>query len=272
MLLLKKIFDWYINASLHVALATTALVQMTFYFCKIPVDVVVTLFVFCGTSASYNIIKYLPFILKNKHYKKSLKAIILLTFLFLCLCGYLFFQLNFKTQLVTLLFCLLSVMYVIPFSKSLPNLRNFAGIKIYIVSICWAGVTIFLPLLNADVAVGIDVIYKFLQRFILTLVLILIFEINDLKHDATQLQTVPQLIGVKKTKWYIYSLLPVFYGLEFLKQGYYSNQWLINLILCALIFFWTYFVNERRSKYYTLFWVESLPVVWYLLILFFRYF
>ncbi len=253
-------------------MATTALVQMTFYFCKIPFDAVVTFFVFCGTCASYNIIKYLPFVLNNKRYKTSLKAIMALTAFCLLVCGYLFFRLHFKTQVVTLLFGLLSAMYVVPFSKSLPNLRNLAGIKIYIVSICWAGVTILLPMLNAAVPLGIDVLYKFLQRFILTLILILIFEINDLKYDASQLQTVPQLIGVQKTKWYIYSLLPVFYVLEFFKEGFYHNQWMINLILCALMFGFTYYANERRSRYYTLFWVESVPVVWYLLILLFNNF
>lgn len=253
-------------------MATTALVQMTFYFCKIPFDAVVTFFVFCGTCASYNIIKYLPFVLNNKRYKTSLKAIMALTAFCLLVCGYLFFRLHFKTQVVTLLFGLLSAMYVVPFSKSLPNLRNLAGIKIYIVSICWAGVTILLPMLNAAVPLGIDVLYKFLQRFILTLILILIFEINDLKYDASQLQTVPQLIGVQKTKWYIYSLLPVFYVLEFFKEGVYHNQWMINLILCALMFGFTYYANERRSRYYTLFWVESVPVVWYLLILLFNNF
>lgn len=268
--ILRKGLNFYLNASLHVALATTALVQMTFYFCQIPFDAIVTLFVFCGTSASYNIIKYLPFILRNKQYKRSLKGIMMLTVCFLIVCACLFFKLNFKTQAVTVLFGLLSTMYVVPFSKSIPNLRNLAGIKIYIVSICWAGVTILLPMLHAEMTLGIDVVYKFLQRFILTLILILIFEINDLKHDATQLQTVPQTIGVRKTKWYIYGLLPVFYVLEFFKEGFYHNQWLINLILCVLIVFFTYYANERRSRYYTLFWVESIPIVWYFLILIFN--
>lgn len=267
--LLKKIFDWYINASLHVALATTALVQMTFYFCHIPFDVIVTLFVFCGTSASYNIIKYLPFILKNKEYKTSLKLIIALTILFLGICCVLFFQLKTATQIVTLLFCVLSIMYVVPFSKALPNLRNFAGIKIYIVSVCWAGVTILLPMLNADMEIGIDVVYKFLQRFILTLILILIFEIYDLKYDSSYLKTVPQILGVSKTKNLIYGLLIPFYILEFFKEGYYPNQWFINLLLCVCIALFTFFASHKQSKYYTVFWVESIPILWLLLVLIF---
>lgn len=160
-------------------------------------------------------------------------------------------------------------MYVVPFSKALPNLRNFAGIKIYIVSVCWAGVTILLPMLNADMEIGIDVVYKFLQRFILTLILILIFEIYDLKYDSSYLKTVPQILGVSKTKNLIYGLLIPFYILEFFKEGYYPNQWFINLLLCVCIALFTFFASHKQSKYYTVFWVESIPILWLLLVLIF---
>lgn len=265
--LLKKIFAWYLNASLHVALATSALVQITFYFSNIPFDLLITVFIFCGTSASYNIIKYLPYVATHRQYKSSLKGIVLLTLVFLIVCTVLFCYLNFKTQLATILFAVLSIMYVIPFSKSLPNLRNLAGIKIYIVSVCWAGVTLLLPVLNANMQLDIDIAYKFMQRFVLTLILILIFEIRDIKNDESQLKTVPQLIGIKNTKRAIYCLLPIFYGLEFLKEGFYQNQYYINLLLCILIAIATKYVHANRSKYYTYFWVESLPIVWYALIL-----
>lgn len=264
---LHQLFDFYINASLHVALATTSLVQMTFYFCKIPFDPEMVLFVFCGTCASYNIIKYLPFVLKYRSYKPALQIILGITSLCLLFCVYLFFCFNSETQWAVLFFGLLSALYVIPFSKSVPNLRNLAGVKIYIVSICWAGVTLVLPVLNAGMEIDADILYKFLQRFILTLILILIFEIYDLKYDSSDLKTVPQTIGVKKTKWFIYSLLVPFYVLEFFKKGYYPDQWFINLILCGSIVLFTCFVNEKRSKYYTVFWVESIPVLWLLLVL-----
>ena len=115
-------------------------------------------------------------------------------------CVFLFFLLKPITQFWILVFAALTFLYAIPIGKHRLNLRNIAGIKIYIVSICWAGVTLLLPLLNAEVNLGIDVFYKFLQRFILTLILILIFEINDLKYDDIRLKTVPQSIGINSTK------------------------------------------------------------------------
>lgn len=265
----KKIFDFYIHASLHVALATTALVLMTFYFSALPYDVHITVFVFCGTCASYNCIKYLPYVLTHREWRFSLQLIIVLTAICLLLCGFLFFLLTPAAQWTTLFFGALSVLYLVPFSRHLPNLRNWAGIKIYIVSVCWAGVTLLLPLLNAGHSLGGDVVYKFIQRFLLTLILILIFEIYDLKFDKQFLKTVPQTIGVRPTKYLIYALLVPFYVLEFFKTGYYANQWFINLILCSIIAGFTYFVQSNRSRYYTVFWVESVPVFWLLLVLMF---
>jgi len=271
MLLLKKIFDFYLNASIHVAVATAALVQMTFYFCRLPFDATVTAFVFFGTVFSYNFIKYASFVAKQKTFSLSLKSIIFFSILSLIITVYCFFCLELKTQLVSVLFGVLCVLYVIPVTKSKTNLRNFAGIKIYIVSLCWAGVTTLIPIINADLPIEIDVIYKFLQRFLLTLILILIFEINDLKYDDARLRTVPQTIGVTKTKLFIYCLLIPFFFLEFLKVNYYPNQWIINLILVITITFFTYFASSKRSKYYTLFWVESVPIFWLLLIMSFRF-
>ncbi len=269
---ITRFFDWYLHASLHVALATAVLVQMTFYFCFLPFDAAVTSLVFFGTVFSYNFIKYAQVIAKKKELTRFLKSIIVLSVISFVIAVISFFFLNLKAQLLTVFFGLLCVLYVIPLAKSKTNLRNYAGIKIYIVSLCWAGVTTLLPIVNAGQSIENDILFKFLQRFILTLILILIFEINDLKYDDIRLKTVPQTIGVLKTKYLIGLLLIPFYFLEFLKVNYYGNQWIINLILVMVIALFTYYVHPNRSKYYTLFWVESVPVLWYLLIILFNHF
>jgi len=264
---LKQIIDFYINSSLHVSLATASLVLMTYYFANLPIDYVVFYFVFFGTVVSYNVIKYGLFIIKKRNLKTAMKGIIFLTFLSIIISIFLFFKLQLSGQITAVFFAFLSLLYLIPIAKSKTNLRNFAGVKIYIVSFCWAGVTLLIPLLNADLPIESDVLFKFLQRFVLTLILILIFEINDLKYDDIRLKTVPQSIGIKNTKYITYSLLIVFYVLEFFKMNQYQNQWIVNLILISVIFLFVFFANDSKSKYYTLFWVESLPLLWYLLIL-----
>jgi len=63
-------------------------------------------------------------------------------------------------------------------------------------------------------------------------------------------------------------LIP-FYFLEFFKSVLDKNQLIINLILVLMIGLFLLFANEKKSKYYTSFWIESIPIVWWLLLLFF---
>jgi hypothetical protein len=100
--------------------------------------------------------------------------------------------------------------------------------------------------------------------------LILIFEIKDLKNDDPHLKTVPQQIGVTKTKNLGLILLILFIGIGFF-NGNINNQYLeslLNSVIVIVIGFFLFFSNENRSKYFTDFWVESIPIVWWLLHLF----
>jgi uncharacterized membrane protein len=93
--------------------------------------------------------------------------------------------------MVAVVFLGLTLLYTLPFFPNRKNARNWAGIKIFIGSLCWAGVTVFLPLLNEKGNFGIEFYMLLIQRFILIFVLILIFEIIDFKHDDPNLKTVP---------------------------------------------------------------------------------
>jgi hypothetical protein len=98
--------------------------------------------------------------------------------------------------------------------------------------------------------------------------LILIFEIKDLKNDDPHLKTVPQQIGVKNTKTLGFVLLVIFFGLGFLNSNFEFLDLLMNLLIAIIIGFFLFFCNEYRSKYYTDFWVESIPIVWWLMFLY----
>ncbi len=160
----------------------------------------------------------------------------------------------------------LTLLYTLPFFPNRKNARNWAGIKIYIVSFCWVGATLVLPLINAEIAFTSDFYLKCIQRFILVFVLILIFEILDLANDDPHLHTVPQQIGVKKTKVLGLLLLIPFYFLEFLKSNFDKNQLLVNAVMVSGLSLFIVFANESRPKYYTSFWVESVPIFWWLMV------
>jgi hypothetical protein len=188
--------------------------------------------------------------------------------------GFCFFQLQRITQIVSVVIFILTLLYTLPFFPNRRNARNWAGVKIYIVALCWVGVTVVLPVLNSGISITSDFYLKCTQRFILIFVLILIFEIIDLAKDDPHLKTVPQQIGVRRTKNLGYILLMIFCVLEFFNSNINGNfnfqffplQLVLIFAVAILVALFLFFVNETRSKYYTSFWVESVPIFWWLIV------
>ena len=263
--ILKKIFDFYIRSSIHVAFSVLALVLMTNHMYNLRFDFAMAGLAFFGTVFAYNFIKYADLFYKNHNIGKDLKNIVSISIVALLSSVCCFLCLNFDTQIAALLFLGLTFLYAVPVFSSKRNFRNFSGIKIYIVALCWAGVTTLLPLVDADMPITLPVFFKFLQRFILIIILILIFEIIDLRYDAAILRTVPQKIGVRRTKFLGIALLFVFYFFEFFQIPVGSDQLLVNFVLVVITALFTIFAHPMRSPYYTSFWVESIPVFWLLL-------
>jgi hypothetical protein len=270
MKVLKSILKFYINSSIHVALSCFALVQMTNFMFNISEDKPIANFAFFGTIVGYNFVKYDSFARTHKiKILTSLKLIILFSVLSFLAVGFYFFQLQRITQIVSVGVLCLILLYTLPFFPNRKNARNWAGVKIYIVSLCWVGVTLVLPILDAGIAITSDFYLKSVQRFILVFVLILIFEIIDLANDDPHLKTVPQQIGEKNTKILGFALLVIFCVLELFNSNFKYN--IVHLVLVIIIATVTAlflaFANEKRSKYYTSFWVESIPIFWWVCVL-----
>lgn len=257
----KKLFYLYVHGSIHVAVAVLSLVLMTNHMFNLLFDAPMAGFAFFGTVFGYNFIKYEALFRKKQPLSGFHKAMAAISIVSLILGAVCFFLLSTNAQLAALAFAALSVLYAVPFGAR-GNLRSLAGIKIYIVALCWAGVTTLMPLLNVGVDLGQDVWLKFCQRFLLTLILILIFEIIDLAEDNPSLKTVPQRIGIKNTRLFNIMLLAIFYYLEFLKTHTDFNQLKVNVMLVLAVGLFTMGASPGRNKYYTLFWVESVPVFW----------
>jgi len=267
---LKRFLDFYINSSIHVALSVFALVKITQFLFPISDDNAVAYFAFFGTIVGYNFVKYDALARTQKAQMRSqLKGIAVLSSFALIATGFYFFQLQLIAQVSGIVFLLLTMLYTLPFFPNKSNARNWAGIKIYIVTLCWVGVTLFLPIINSGISFTTDVFLVALQRFILVFVLTLIFEIIDLQTDDPHLLTVPQQIGVKQTKIIGSLLLVIFLSLEFLDSNFSFHTLLLKLGIALTVFFFLLFANEKRSNYYTSFWAESVPVLWWVLLLIF---
>jgi hypothetical protein len=270
MRILKYLFDFYIQSSLHVALAVYALIRITFLKLNISYDESVACFGFFGTIVGYNFIKYDELArVKKIKLTKTFKAIIVLSFISSLAAFYYFLELKTKTKLIGFGALLLTILYTLPFFPHRQNMRNWSGIKIYLVAVAWVGVTVLLPVINAEFDFSILVILKCIQRFILVFVLMLIFEIIDLQFDEKTLQTIPQKLGEKKTKWLSYSLICTFFVMDFFKPNITSQQLLITFLVALILVIFTFFATSKRNKYYTSLWVESVPFFWLILLLIF---
>ncbi len=225
------------------------------------------LFAFFGTIVGYNFVKYDALVRTQKlQMRTELKSIVALSLLSFLATGFYFLQLERNTKIIAFVFLILTLLYTLPFFPNKRNARNWAGVKIYIVALCWVGVTLFLPIVNMGMAIDLGVLLVAIQRFILIFVLIVIFEIIDLRQDDPHLKTVPQQIGVKRTKLVGSLLLLLFIILEFGNTNFNYTTFFLKVGLASTVFFFLLFAHERRSKYYTSFWVESVPLIWWILV------
>lgn len=263
--LLKRLFNFYINSSIHVALAVVALVGVTVLEYHLEVPIYLVGFVFFGTITGYNFVKYAEVAgLQHRKLTDALRSIQVFSFLCFGILLFFMFHLSIHTLVMVGVFAILTFFYAVPFLKH-KNLRALSGLKIFIVATVWAGVTVFVPLAASKMELLSDDWITFLQRFLLVVVLILPFDIRDLQYDKTTLKTLPQQIGIKKTKLFGSLLLVLCVLLEGFKDvltlTYFYSLLLIVLVTGAFLMA----SGKKQGKYFSSFWVESVPIIWFLL-------
>lgn len=273
---IKRFFDFYLNSSIHVALGVFALSWVTLLEFNLHADKVFLGFVFFASITGYNFVKY--FGLAKFHHRSLavwLRSIQIFSFCCFVAMIVFFLKLNHNTWWYIIVMALITFLYAIPFYSrekvfdAHNNLRDIGGLKVYIIAFVWAIVTVVLPLINEGYSLDFDVLITSIQRFVFVLVLMLPFEIRDLQYDSLKLATIPQKIGIKKTKQLGSIGLFVFCLLEFFKDNLRIGFLTISFVIALVTLMFVLFSKEQQSKYYSAFWVESIPVLWLLLLLFF---
>ncbi len=263
---LKSIFDFYLDASIHVALAVIAMAGVTFHLFGTFSDIDLLGFIFFSVIVCYNFIKYgveaYKYLIVSNAYHKTIQIFSFLSFGFAL---YFFFQLSVEIWWGTIVLGLLSALYAVPLLPRAKNLRNLAGLKIYIVAFVWAGFTVLFPVLDAQMPLDWDFWINFSQRFLLVLILILPFEIRDLQWDDKSLRTLPQVLGVRNTKKLGIGMTVVFFLLTFLKDTIHPMEIGLRLALASVLV-WVLVSDEKMQKrYFVSFWVEAIPIFWFFL-------
>lgn len=270
---LQKILDYYVFYNIHVGIATACLVLVSTANVEVSSITYSSFFVFFSTVFAYHFIR----VFENSETKlKSIttymknqpKVLLLVGFIAFSgafSCGFL---IGIRHLWILIPAAFITFWYAVPLFKykgKRISLRNYPTIKILSIAFVWAISTVLFPLQEnlADLQVWLE----FMQRFFQIMALVIPFDIRDLNKDAKHLQTLPQKIGIAKAKNVGIQYLVLVFLLGFFKaplEAMTVVSELLIFILCLLLLVKS---KENQSKYYAAFWVESVPIVWFGLLL-----
>lgn len=278
MRMIRKVTDFYVFSNMHVSLAGFCMTKITLLKFGIHENLT-PLFVALSIVVSYNFIRFYEFktdklrLLTQWFIKYSKSLIILSSFAVIGLLYILIFtNFNLTSLLILLPFGFMTLFYTIPLFKSKKievSFRNFPGIKIFSIAISWAAISVLFPLYEAGFELNKIAMIEFIQRFIILIAITIPFDIRDLKADSEDLKTLPQVLGIKGSKFIGILLLIIFIGLTFLKEVSSSTEIFVNSIIAVITGSFLWFSSAKNSRYFTSFWVEAIPVFWLILIVLF---
>ena len=92
------------------------------------------------------------------------------------------------------------------------------------------------------------------------------FEIRDMQYDSLKLSTIPQRIGIIKTKILGTLSALLIFLIEFSRANIVANKLIILGVVCLLLILFLGFSRVKQPSYYSGFLVEGIPILWALLI------
>lgn len=165
-----------------------------------------------------------------------------------------FFLLNRATQLAIIIPGLLSLGYVLPILGNKKRLRDLNDLKIFLVALVWAWITVFLPAVAYDLIPSKGILLSCIERFLFIFAITLPFDIRDMKVDEeSAVRTLPAKWGIHQTKQVAVGMMIVALGLNIYswRQFYYSVP---NMLALSITYLVTIFliikINTNRSDYF----------------------
>lgn len=261
---LRRIFNFYLNSSIHVSLGVVALVIVTYRTLNISCDKNLLFFIFFASITGYNFIKYSSLAkLHHRSLTESLRVIQIFSLISFVAMGYFIFKLSQSVLLACVIFGGCTLLYALPIFSRKRNLRSFYGAKMYTIAFVWAGVTVLLPVLQNELPISVDAWISFVQRFLFVTIITLPFDIRDLRYDVKEdINTIPKRLGVKGAKRLGIVLVFLFFILEYGKDQLVTIHLLSAVLISILSIILLLVSSDKQSKYYASFFVEGLPMMW----------
>ena len=171
---------------------------------------------------------------------------------------------------------ILSIIYPLQFIKRrTTGLRNIAGLKLFIISSVWAIVTVVLPAVQTGLQLNLNIAWLALQRLLFVMAITIPFDIRDLRIDSPSINTLPYLLGVKRSRFVAhFSIFLAEVGAVFmyLTDFFSAGEMAGHLIAFELTSVLIYRSSPKRPDLFFSFWVEGTSVLLFLLVFIFNYF
>lgn len=155
----------------------------------------------------------------------------------LVLGAWFFFHLPFNLQIHFVFTGIISLGYVLPVLGKDKRFRDVHYIKIFLIAITWAWVTVILPALDSGYTWNISILWLVIERAIFIFAITLPFDIRDFHIDAhTGVKTIPSYIGMLATKRLAVTSLLFTVLFALLNLGnIYSTRTFMGLVLSILV-------------------------------------
>ncbi len=127
--------------------------------------------------------------------------IIVYTFISFIACCWLFFQLNFKIQLILMAPIIIAAAYSLPIFPGKRRLRDLHYIKIFLIALVWAHITVVVPVYFHGDQLSLKSSLLAAEQVFYFMAITLPFDIRDLDVDReNQVKTIPATFGLEASK------------------------------------------------------------------------
>ncbi len=274
----RKIIDLILYSNFWIAVGALALCLQTAHLLQLELPPALLFFVFSSTLFLYALHRIVG-LQKVKPFQDKGRYLVISTFrnhiiIYAALGGLAafvsFWYLNWNVQLALIIPAILSLGYVIPVLTGNKRFRDVHFVKIFMIALVWAAITVLLPTLEADIPLHASIMWMFLERASFIFAITIPFDIRDLSIDEhTAVKTIPSTFGIPKSKLLAVSLLGFMLLLAYLnvQSGVYSPNTLIALSLSAFLSSALVYYSDKISHdYYFTGLIDGMMLVQYLLV------
>ena len=175
---------------------------------------------------------------------------------------YYFFQLQRSTQLWLILPGLISLAYVIPFLSGNRRLRDIGLIKIFLIAIAYAMITVQLVLVQEGLSSNLSSSILFVEKALFIFAITLPFDIRDLEVDKVSgVITIPQLLGKQRAIWLALFCILLCMILVYVNNLYRANSTLAMLFSYCFTIYYLYRTEAKRTDLFYSFGMDGMMVI-----------